>query len=166
MFALVNGRLSPEPLFRKTTLADPQEHPWRQMVGTVHVHPNGRTVYVANRASDAVEWNGQKVFAGGENSLAVYAIDPASGEPILIQHADTHGIHPRTFHIDPTGRLLVVAHIMSLKIRDGDTIRDVPARLSLFRIQPDGKLEFARAYDIDVGDRTMWWIGIVPLSAA
>ncbi len=166
VFGLTGGRLSAEALFRKSTLADQQEHPWRQMVGTVHVHPNGRTVYVANRASDAKEWNGQQVFAGGENSLAVYTIDPASGEPTLIQHADTHGIHPRTFHIDPTGRLLVVAHIMGLKVRDGETIRHVPARLSLFHIQPDGKLEFARAYDIDVGEQTMWWMGMFPLPMA
>ena len=162
VFGLTNGRLTPEPRFRKSTLADPQKRPWRQMVGTVRVHPNGRCVYVANRASDAVDWNGQKILAGGENSLAVYAIDPVSGEPNLIQHADTHGIHPRTFHIDPTGRLLVVAHIMGLKIRDGEAIRNVPARLSLFHIQPGGKLEFKRAYDVDMGERTMWWMGILP----
>jgi hypothetical protein len=127
----------------------------------VHLHPNGRTVYVANRASDTVAFAGQRVFAGGENSLAVYAIDPASGEPNLIQHVDTHGIHPRCFHIDPSGRLLVVAHIMGLTVRDGDAIRTVPARLSLFRIGDDGRLDFVRAYDVDVGQRTMWWMAII-----
>ena len=52
-------------------------------------------------------WRDNKVFAGGENSLAVFALDPASGEPTLIQHVDTRGIHCRTFHIDPSGRMLV-----------------------------------------------------------
>ena len=160
MFELMDGGLSPTPRFRKDALGDPAT-PYRQVVGTVHVHPNGRTVYVANRASETVEFTGQRVFAGGENSLAVYAIDPATGEPNVIQHVDTHGIHPRTFHIDPSGRLLVVAHIMGLKVRDGDAIREVPARLSLFRIAADGRLDFARAYDIDVGERTMWWMGIM-----
>lgn len=160
MFELNNGALSPAPRFRKTTLTSPAV-PHRQAVGTVHVHPNGHIVYVANRASDTVEYGGQQVFAGGENSLAVYSINQATGEPTLIQSIDTHGIHPRTFHIDPSGRLLVVAHIMGLKVRDGDAIRDVPARLSLFRIASDGNLEFARAYDIDVGARTMWWMGMV-----
>ena len=160
MFVLNSGALSPNPQFRKAALADPTTlH--RQLVGTVHVHPNGRTVYVANRSSETVEVSGQRVFAGGENSLAVYAIDQATGEPNLIQHVDTHGIHPRTFHIDPSGRLLVVAHIMGLKMRDGDAIRDVPARLALFRIAADGKLDFARAYDIDVRQPTMWWMGMV-----
>jgi 6-phosphogluconolactonase (cycloisomerase 2 family) len=164
VFELQNGALSAASRFRKDALSNSgSQH--RQLVGTVHVHPNGRTVYVANRSSETVEFAGQRVFAGGENSLAVYAIDPATGEPNLIQHVDTHGIHPRTFHIDPSGRLLVVAHIMGLKRRDGDAIRDVPARLSLFRIAADGRLDFARAYDIDVGDRTMWWMGMVEHAA-
>jgi 6-phosphogluconolactonase len=164
VFELQDGALSAASRFRKDALSNSgSQH--RQLVGTVHVHPNGRTVYVANRSSETVEFAGQRVFAGGENSLAVYAIDPATGEPNLIQHVDTHGIHPRTFHIDPSGRLLVVAHIMGLKRRDGDAIRDVPARLSLFRIAADGRLDFARAYDIDVGDRTMWWMGMVEHAA-
>ena len=160
MFELNGGALLPAPKFHKTTLSAPPGS-YRQAVGTVHVHPDGRTVYVANRASNTVDFAGQRVFAGGENSLAVFAIDQATGEPNLIQSIDTHGIHPRTFHIDPMGRLLVVAHIMGLKVRDGDAIRDVPARLSLFRIGADGKLTFARSYDIDVGTRSMWWMGIV-----
>ncbi len=161
MFELHNGALSPEPRFRKDTLAGPRRPDVRQLAGTVHVHPNGRTVYVANRASDTVDVGGQRLFAGGENSLAVYAIDPASGEPNLIQHVDTQGIHPRCFHIDPSGRLLVVAHIMGMKMRDGDAVRVVPARLSVFRIGDDGRLAFARAYDVDVGERTMWWMGMI-----
>jgi 6-phosphogluconolactonase len=160
MFELNNGALSATPRFRKDALTEPTTR-HRQLVGTVHVHPNGRTVYVANRSSETIAFAEQRVFAGGENSLAVYAIDPSSGEPSLIQHVDTHGIHPRTFHIDPSGRLVVVAHIMGLRIRDGDTIRDVPARLSLFRIGGDGKLEFAHSYDVDLGGRTMWWMGMV-----
>lgn len=161
LFLLDNGRLSSAPLFRKNTLARPDQRPGRQAVSTVHVHPNGRFVYVGNRASDTKLANGRRVFVGGENSLAVFAIDPASGEPNLIQIEDTRGIHPRTFHIDPTGRLLVVAHIMGLTVRDGDALRDVPARLSVFHIQEDGRLGFVRAYDVPVGDRTIWWMGMV-----
>ena len=29
----------------------------------------------------------------------------------------------------------------------------------------DGKLTFVRKYDIDVGDKTMFWMGTVPLPA-
>ncbi|HXA24329.1 MAG TPA: beta-propeller fold lactonase family protein [Acetobacteraceae bacterium] len=136
MFELANGAISPVPRFRKNALGSASIT--RQAVGTVHVHPNGRAVYVANRAATA----------DGENSLAVYTIDQSTGEPHLIEHADTRGVHPRTFHIDPSGRLMAVAHITG-------------AVLSLFRIGEDGGLHFVRAYDIDVGNRTMWWMGMV-----
>jgi hypothetical protein len=153
--------LSGTPRFRAGTLGEPDSIRGRQVAGTVHVHPNGRFVYVANRASSIVEAEGQRVFAGGENTLAVFAIDPATGEPTPIQHVDTHGIHCRTFHIDPSGRLLVAAHIMALSVKDGSEIRTVPACLSLFRIGTDGKLDFVRKYDVDVGDRQMFWMGMV-----
>jgi 6-phosphogluconolactonase (cycloisomerase 2 family) len=158
-----SGALSPEPIHSAGTLEQPNEIRGRQVVGTVHVHPNGRTVYVANRASSTLEANGTRVFAGGENSLAVFGIDPNTGAPTPIQHVDTRGIHCRTFHIDPSGRLLVAAHIMGLPVPEDGGTRFVPACLSLFRIGVSGKLDFVRKYDVDVGDRTMWWMGIVAL---
>ncbi len=161
MFAIDGGRLSPTPVFSKPTLAEPGNIRGRQAAGTVHVHPNGRFVYVANRASSTVGEGAERVFAGGENTLAVYAIDPATGEPNPVQHVDTHGIHCRTFHIDPSGRLLVAAHIMGLPVKRGGEIRTVPACLSLFRIGADGKLDFVRKYDVDVDSQQMFWMGMV-----
>jgi len=163
MFALAGGRLSPQAAFRKNNLSQLGVPGARQAVGTVHVHPNGRFVYVANRASTTIESAGRKVFAGGENTLAAYAIDPDSGEPNPIQHIDTRGIHCRTFHIDPSGRLLVAAHIQGITVKDAGGFREVPCCLSLFRIGGDGRLDFVRKYDIDVGDKTMWWMGMLQL---
>lgn len=111
----------------------------------MHVHPNGRFIYGINRADYTVDFQGQQVFGGGENSLVAFSIDPAGGEPVLLQRIDTRGFHPRTFHIDPTGRLLVAAHIEAMEIRDAEPVRQVPARLSLFRIRDDGRLDFARS---------------------
>lgn len=161
MFSLDGDALSPMPLFSKGTLAEPGNIRGRQAAGTVHVHPSGRFVYVANRASSTVEEGGRRVFAGGENTLAAYAIDPETGEPNPIQHVDTSGIHCRTFHIDPSGQVLVAAHIMGLPVKDGTALREVPACLAVFRIGGDGKLAFARKYDVDVGDRQMFWMGMV-----
>ena len=48
-------------------------------------------------------------------------------------------------------------------MRDGDQIKTVMAGLSVLRIGDDGKLEFVRKYDVDVGDKTMLWMGMVPL---
>jgi 6-phosphogluconolactonase len=160
MFTHDGGRLSPMPVFQESALMEPGNIRGHQLVGTVHVHPNGQFVYVANRASSTIEKDGKKVFAGGENSIAVFAIDQDSGKPRAIQHADTHGIHCRTFHIDPSGRLMVCAHIMGLPLADGT---EIPPRLTLFRIGDDGKLTFARAYDIETAGRLMWWMGMVTI---
>jgi 6-phosphogluconolactonase (cycloisomerase 2 family) len=164
MFEITNGKLSAAPVFRKETLAEPGNIRGRQAAGTVHVHPNGRFVYAANRASSTVQVDGKSVFAGGENTFAVYEIDMTTGEPVPIQQVDTRGIHCRTFHIDPSGRMLVAAHIMALPVREGGAIRTVPASLAVFRIDDGGKLDFVRKYDVDVGSRTMFWMGMVPLS--
>jgi 6-phosphogluconolactonase len=163
MFEITSGKLSAAPVFRKETLAEPGNIRGRQAAGTVHVHPNGRFVYAANRASSTVRVDGKSVFAGGENPFAVYEIDMTTGEPVPIQQVDTHGIHCRTFHIDPSGRMLVAAHIMALPVREGAAIRTVPASLAVFRIDDGGKVDFVRKYDVDVGSRTMFWMGMVPL---
>ena len=42
-------------------------------------------------------------------------------------------------------------------------VRTIPAGLSVFRIGDDGKLTFACKYDIDVGGKTMFWMGMVQL---
>jgi 6-phosphogluconolactonase (cycloisomerase 2 family) len=163
LFTLGADALSMAPLFRKATLARPHNIVSRQAAGTVHVHPNGRFVYAANRADTTTEFEGKRVFVGGENNLATYAIDQETGEPTLIDHAETYGIHCRTFHIDPSGRLLVAAHIRPHLVREGADVRQVPACLSAFRIGDDGKLAFVRKYDVDVGNNTMFWMGMVPL---
>jgi len=162
-YRMENGRINPEIAFRAETLAEPGNIRARPAAGTVHVHPNGRFLYGANRAEQTDEFQGKKVFKGGENSIVVYAIDQSTGEPKPIQHADTHKLHPRTFHIDPSGRLLVAQHNLPVDVREGDTVKTVPAGLSVFRIGDDGKLTFVRAYDVDVGDKTMFWMGMVPL---
>ena len=52
---------------------------------------------------------------------------------------------------------------MALPVREGSSIRVVPASLAVFRINGDGKLDFIRKYDVDVGDKTMFWMGMVRL---
>jgi hypothetical protein len=162
LYRMEGGRVNPAAVFTKSTLTTPGPTRPRQLAGAVHVHPNGRFVYGLNRADAATEIEGKQVFAGGENTLVVFAINPATGEPTPIQHIDTRGIHCRTFHIDPSGRLLVAAHIRPLFVKEGTTLRFVPACLSVFRIGNDGKLEFVRKYDVEVGSEQMFWMGMVP----
>jgi len=163
MYGMENGRINPEIAYRAGTLAEPNNIRARQAAGTVHVHPNGRFLYGANRAEATTEFQGKQVFKGGENSIVVYAIDQSTGEHTPIQHIETQKLHPRTFHIDPSGRLLVAQHNLPVNVRDGEAVKEIPAGLSVFRIGDDGKLTFVRTYDIDVGKKTMFWMGMVPL---
>ncbi len=158
-----DGRIQPDILFRVSTLAQPGNIRARQAAGPIHVHPNGRFLYCANRAEQTEEVGGTQVFKGGENSIVVYDIDNPTGEPRPIQHVETHGIHPRTFHIDPSGHLLVAEHNLPVTVREGDRLKTVHAGLSVFRVGDDGRLSFVRKYDIDVKNQSMFWAGMVAL---
>ena len=75
----------------------------------IHVDPSGRFLYGSNR---------------GHDSIAIYAIDPASGQLRVLGHQQTGGREPRNFGIDPTGTFLLAAN------QNTDDIRT-------FRIDPD-----------------------------
>jgi 6-phosphogluconolactonase len=81
MFRYAEDQIETEPAYVRDTVAEPQNVRPRQLGGPIHVHPTGPFVYMANRADHTVEVSGKKVFGGGENNIAVYAIDAATGEP-------------------------------------------------------------------------------------
>ena len=164
VYKLQDDTLDLQPLFSKDTLAEPGNIRPRQLAGTIHVHPNGRYVYVANRSDAMTDFQGKQVYLGGENNIAVFAIDPATGEPTLIQNMDAHGFHPRTFALDPSGRMMVAANITPRLVRDGEQVRTQPATLAAYRVGDDGKLAFARAYDVETGGKTQFWSAMVALS--
>ena len=157
-----DGTLSDAASFSKDTLSDPAHVRPGQTTSSIHVHPNGRFVYLGNRSAGTTRDGGQTVFAGGENSIAVFEINQTTGEPTLIQNADTRGFTPRTFSLDPSGRMLVVANQVSMPVREGASVKTVPGGLTVFKIQTDGKLEFVRKYDLDVReDKALFWSGLV-----
>ncbi len=61
----------------------------------VQVHPSGKFVYVSNR---------------GHDSLAIFAIDEATGKLTAVGHQATGGKTPRNFGIDPTGQYIVACN--------------------------------------------------------
>jgi 6-phosphogluconolactonase len=150
--------LSREPIFIKETLSNPQTAA-SQGAGAIHVHANGKFVYLTNRTFPARE-GGRDVSLGGEDNLAVYAVDQNSGEPRPLQHIDGHGVQLRTFGIDASARLLVAASIMPMLRSDGTT---VSAGMTVFRLAEDGTLVFARKYDVEVGHAQQFWSGMVAL---
>ena len=170
VFALSKeGTPGSTPVFSKDTVAFPNdllvEH--EQQSGTVHMHPNGRILYVPTRAGGTIQFQGKEVFAGGENIISVFQINPKTGEPTRIQTVDTHGFVPRTFNFDSSGKILVVGNQNQRLVREGDTLKTVPANLAVFRIQPDGKLEFVRTYDLgsETKAANLLWMCIVPSSS-
>lgn len=159
-----DGTLGNTPLFTEDTIADRSKAPEGQAASSIHVHPDGRFLYVANRASGTVDFEGKRVFAGGENTIAVFSIDQRTGKPALIQSVDTRGFQPRTFALDQRGSVLAVANQSPGLIREGSRVISVPARLTIFRIHADGKLEFTHQYDVETGgSRSLFWAGIVSL---
>ena len=161
VYRLANGAIDPQALFVKETLARPNDIVSRQAACTLHAHPNGRFLYLANRAYDTVKIDGKDVFPGGENNIAVFAIDQATGEPVLIQNEDVRGVYPRTFALDPGGRMLAVTDVEPKLMRDGAGLKTIPANIATFRIGADGKLAFANNYAIDTGGALQFWSGMV-----
>ncbi len=61
----------------------------------IRMSASGRFVYGSNR---------------GHDSIAVFALDDATGTLTPVQHVSTGGRTPRNFEIDPTGRYLIAAN--------------------------------------------------------
>jgi len=155
VYSTKDDTLGSAPLFSTSTLASGAGEAPGQTASTVHVHPNGEFVYVGNR-------NGNPADNRGSNDIAVFRINQDTGEPTLVQNIDTHGVTPRTFSIDPGGRLLVVGNQTTVE-NSATGAEKIPANLALFRIRSDGRLEFVRRYDVAVGRKPLWWMGMVAL---
>jgi 6-phosphogluconolactonase len=81
----------------------------------LHVASSGRFLYGSNR---------------GDNTIAMFAIDPSSGQLTAMQQVSTGGDWPRNFAFDPTGGFLLVANqrsdsILSFRV-DGESGRLTP----------------------------------------
>lgn len=160
---VVGDTLSSEPFAVVDTIAP--NPAGKTMAGAIHMHPRGHVIYVANRASATVPYNDKKVFAGGENSIAVFALDPRSGEPKLIQSIDPRGYYVRDFALDPTGRLLVAGSLANMWVREGEETRFVPAGLSVFSVAADGRLGFLHKIDMPTADQQLMWVNMQKVSA-
>ena len=79
----------------------PDDFTGQNLGAEIMVAPSGRFVYASNR---------------GHDSLAIYAVDPETGQLALVGHEASQGVGPRAFTIDPSGALLLVAN------QDTDTV--------------------------------------------
>ncbi|MBA1244462.1 lactonase family protein [Pseudomonas japonica] len=79
----------------------PGQQPATGAGGGLHLSPDGKFLYVANR--------------GAVNELVVYAVDREGGLK-LVQRRSIEGDHPREFTLDPTGRFVLIANQKSNEI--------------------------------------------------
>jgi len=101
------------------------------------------------------------VANGTENTIAVFSIDPETGEPALIQTIDTQSIAVRTMALPPDGRTLIAANTNPGYVRNQGRLESVPAALTLYDIESDGRLTFRHKLDVDTRGMTMFWCGLV-----
>ncbi|MES2184969.1 MAG: beta-propeller fold lactonase family protein [Pseudomonadota bacterium] len=160
VYAVEGNRIGSAPLHRVSTLRRPEDAGPDQLAGTVHVHPSGDFVYLPNRTDTMAGADGKILFRGGDNTLAVFRIDRATGEPVRIQNLETGSYHIRTFSI--AGDLLVGASIAPCKVPGPDgSMAIVPASLAFFRIGGDGTLAFERRVEIDTTGGMLFWSGFL-----
>jgi 6-phosphogluconolactonase len=162
VFNLEGGSVHPEALHRLSTLAGANNGPARQAMSGIHVHPNGRVLYISNRAYGAT----QTVLGGeapeGEDNIVVFAIDPETGQPTPIQHAPTHGHLPRTFSIDASGRMLVAANSEpATKVAADGGRREVPLSLVTFQVADNGALTETGVIKFAEQDQRLFWAGFL-----
>lgn len=165
MFEQANdGTLASEPSFSVSTLDAPVEAGVSQAVGAITMHPNGRHVYVINRAGGTRAFKGSRVSAGGLNTIAVFEIDKASGKPTRIANVPTRGSSVRTFGLDAAGHWLAVGNQSAMSVAEGDSVRVTPASIAIFRIGSDGLPAFVRKYDVETNaQKNLLWVGFVQM---
>lgn len=79
----------------------PKDFSGRNDAAEIAVHPNGKFLYTSNR---------------GENTIAIFSIDPAKGTLTFVARSPTGGKEPRHFAIDPSGKYLLVENQLSNNI--------------------------------------------------
>ena len=95
----------------------------------IRVHPSGKFVYGSNR---------------GHDSIAVFAVDPASGTLKALEHVSTQGHTPRGFEIDPTGSYLIAAN------QDSDSLVVFQIDRNTGKLTPTGqKIEAYMPVDVE-----------------
>ena len=107
MHRIGQGNLAPEPDYSVPITQSAPQPGIIQVAGAIHIHPRGHVLYASNRVSATTHAEGAFPFAGGENSIAVFALDPLTGKPRPIQFADPHGFTrpaDRRQPVDPARR--------------------------------------------------------------
>jgi 6-phosphogluconolactonase len=96
----------------------PKDFEGKNSSSDIHISPDGKFLYAANRYHD---------------SIGVFAIDEKTGKLTLVSHHSTMGEIPRNFVIDPTGKYVLVAN------QESDTIIIFDRNAQTGKLSPTGK---------------------------
>jgi 6-phosphogluconolactonase len=114
----------------------PKDFRGKNTAAEVALLPSGKFIYASNR---------------GDDSIAVFAVDEASGRLKFVERQSSRGKTPRCFAIDPTGQYLIAAN------QNSDNV-------AVFRINPKtGKLTWT-GQTIEVGKPVC--VNFVPMETA
>jgi 6-phosphogluconolactonase len=130
VYAFDSERGTLRPVLRDVAVAPPGSE--GGSAADIHVHPNGKFLYISNRQGD-------------QSNIALVSVDAQSGAVSVVAHEPTRGRTPRNFALDPEGRILIAGN------QDSSDI-------ALFRIDPgSGRLAFVRSVAVSPGP---FFIGI------
>lgn len=108
------GRLTP---FQAVSTV-PEGFTGENYTAEVRVHPSGRFLYGSNR---------------GHDSLAIFRIDPETGQVSPLGHQSTFGKWPRNFTFDPSGEWVIAGN------QDSDTVRFFRLNTGTGALTPAGR---------------------------
>jgi 6-phosphogluconolactonase len=94
----------------------------RNDAAEIAIHPSGKFLYASNR---------------GEDTIAVFAIEPQKGTLTHIENVPTQGKEPRHFAIDPTGRYLLAEN------QNSNTIVEFRIDTATGKLTPTGEVVHA-----------------------
>lgn len=97
----------------------PKRFSGRNDAAEIALHPSGKFLYTSNR---------------GEDTIAIFAIDPRKGTLTRIENVPTQGKEPRHFAIDPTGRYLLAEN------QNSNTIVEFRIDAATGKLTPTGEV--------------------------
>ena len=101
----------------QTVATLPEDFAGTNTSADIHLSPSGKFLYASNR---------------GHDSIAVFAVDEATGKLVFVERVPTGGKTPRNFAIDPTGKFLLAAN------QDSNTVVTFHLDAATGRLTPTG----------------------------
>jgi 6-phosphogluconolactonase len=144
-FTYVNNELSSTVCVfeteNKTMIQNIQKVPKVQMVQEISTLPEGTVMPKNSTAEIEIAPSGRFLYVSnrGDDSIAVFAIEPENGQLSRIQNISSGGKHPRFFTLDPSGHFLLSCNMETNNIDvlavnpENGMLTPTPSRINVSR---------------------------------